>query len=251
MFRHWMIRSFGALGTLAMLSQARLALGCGVSGPDGALSCSLAEHRREQEQEQAANPKWHVGAAGLYTSTRLRFSDSVRGDQTRSAALVSLSHTIAPRWTFDAGLGATLGGRLRMPAGDYDFSPGPTAAVGLTWRVVDESPFVLLTSLLSFSAAKTHADALGEHAGYEAFDLRLGTLVGTTLWDVLSPYATARVFGGPIFWRYRGTSVTGTDTHHYQLGAGVLCSIQKRIDVFAEGVPLGERAVSAGVAIAF
>jgi hypothetical protein len=244
MDNRWIARVLCLTTSLGALVRTGPALGCGVSGPDGALVCSLAEH----EAAAHATP-WHVSAAGLYTSTRLRFSNSLQGDQTRSAALLSLSRTLASRWQFDAGLGATLGGRLQLPADTYDFSPGPTAAVGVTFRAVDTSPFVLLTSLASFSAAKTRAH--DDRADYEAFDLRLGALVGTTLWDALSPYATARVFGGPIFWRYRGSAVTGTDTHHYQLGAGILLHAGRRLDVFAEAIPLGERSLSAGASVAF
>ncbi len=71
-------------------------------------------------------------------------------------------------------------------------------------RVVEGSPFVLLTSMASYSAAKTQLDGTNERALYEAFDLRLGTIVGATLWDTIRPYAAARVFGGPVFWRYDG-----------------------------------------------
>ena len=60
------------MGAITGLLLAKSAAACGVSGPDGALSCSLAEHERETEL------KWHVGVAGIYTSTRLRFSDDIR-----------------------------------------------------------------------------------------------------------------------------------------------------------------------------
>jgi hypothetical protein len=86
---------------------------------------------------------------------------------------------------------------------------------------------------------------------YSAFDLRLGAVVGTTFFDRLSPYALGRVFGGPVYWRYQGAAVTGTDTHHYQLGAGLALMLARRLDIFAEAVPLGERSLSAGASVSF
>ena len=45
-------------------------------------------------------------------------------------------------------------------------------------------------------------------------------------------------------------SVDGTDTHHYQFGVGASVQLVKTLSLFVEGVPLGERAVSAGVGLA-
>ena len=60
--------------------------------------------------------------------------------------------------------------------------------------------------------------------------------MGTTLWDAFSPYVLARIFGGPVFWRYAGQAVTGTDVYHYQFGAGFALSLARTVDVFVEGV---------------
>jgi hypothetical protein len=60
-----------------------------------------------------------------------------------------------------------------------------------------------------------------------------------------------RVFGGPVYWQYQGSSVTGTDAHHYQLGVGLTVVAGGRVNVFAEGVPVGERSFAAGTAFAF
>jgi hypothetical protein len=40
--------------------------------------------------------------------------------------------------------------------------------------------------------------------------------------------------------------VNGTDRYHYQVGAGLVISLVQGFDVFVEGVPLGERAVTLG-----
>ena len=56
--------------------------------------------------------------------------------------------------------------------------------------------------------------------------------------------------GGPVFWRYQGAGVSGGDAHHYQLGGGLTLTIAGRVNLFAEGIPLGERSVAAGAAVA-
>ena len=229
---------------LACLCATSDAWSCGTSA-DGVSSCDLAEH------DEATRLAWRVGATAGITSTALRFGGPVRGDESRVSTLATLAYAPTPRITLQAGAGAALGGRLAMPDGPYDFSAGPAAAVGASWRVIEAHPFVVVTSLLSFTAATTHPrgnDAIA--TGYEAFDLRVGAIVGTTLWNVFSPYALARVFGGPVFWRYAGQAVTGTDTSHFQIGAGFALALTRRFNLFAEGVPLGEQAIAGGLSVA-
>ncbi len=237
---HVVIVSVGLwLSTMVVSSNARA---CGVSGVDGAAFCSLSEH------EEGTRPRWAVTAGGLLTSTRLRFSGGLRGGETRDAAFAGLAYFPSATTTLQMALGATVGGNLTMPDGRYEFSPGPSTLLGASWRAVDRDVFVILTSVLSFSANKTKSPS-NSTAGYEAFDLRLGAEIGTTVFKVFKPYIPVRVFGGPTYWHYLGASVTGTDTHHYQLGAGAVLQVVNRLNVYAEGIPLGERAVSFGLAL--
>jgi hypothetical protein len=234
-----------ASGILATSLEARA---CGVSTADGLSSCSLAEH------EEETRPRWRVGASASYTSTAIEFGGDLTAPETRGSVIASLAYQPTPRLTWQLAAGSTVGGRLTTPAGTYDFSAGPTGAVGASYRVVKGTkPFVLATANLSFSAATTQANGAttGARVSYDAFDLRLGGLVGTTLWQVLSPYAVVRAFGGPVYWQYLGASVTGTDAHHYQVGAGLTLLVVGRVDAFVEGVPLGERSLAAGAAVAF
>jgi hypothetical protein len=247
--------AFGiAAGLMVTTATPQPAHACGVSTADGLSACSLSAHDEE------TRPRWHAGASGIYTSTAIRFSGALRGDETRSALVASLGYHPTARVTYQLAAGGTFGGRLVTPAGTNDFSPGVTAAVGASWRVVDQPrpwrPFVVLTSNLSFSAARTTLTdntpgATSARVGYQAFDLRVGVLVGTTIARVFSPYAVGRAFGGPIYWQYQGSDVTGTDTHHYQVGAGLTLVVARRLNLFAEGIPLGERSVAAGTALAF
>lgn len=218
---------------------------CGVSGPDGVWSCSFEEH------EEEIRPRWSVGVAGAYTWTALRFSAAVRGEQSRLSTVVAAAYAPTPRLRLQASLGAGLSGELRMPNGEHRFQPGPTAAVGVGYSVLRGVPFLAFTAVLSAVTARTQDVTREQIARYTALDLRLGAAFGATFFDALSAYALARVFGGPVFWRYAGAAVTGTDTSHFQLGVGLAYRIAERVDVFAEGVPLGERALTAGASAVF
>jgi len=236
-----------SLAAVALLVGAggRVAHACGSSGPGGVSGCSLTEH------EEEARPKWRIGLSGVATSTALHLSNGMHADETRLASVVALSYLPTTHLSFDASVGAGLGGKLTLPDGAHEFSVGPVFGLGASWRVVDGKPFVILTSLLSYTSSTTRTNDAGGPVGYNAFDLRVGGIVGTTLWDRFSPYALARAFGGPVYWRYEGAPVTGTDTHHYQVGVGFALAVTRRFDLFVEGVPLGEQAVSAGLALAF
>ena len=80
-----------------------------------------------------------------------------------------------------------------------------------------------------------------------SLDLRIGVDAG---WR-LGPgefYATARVFGGPIFWTAPGRSETGTDRYKVQLGGGAALALGRWV-AFAEAIPVGEIGVTAGVGL--
>ena len=236
---------------VAVAVAAPAARACGVSTADGLSSCSLEEH------EEETRPRWRAGAAGLYTSTVIDFGN-FRSAETRGSVTASLAYQPTRRLTFQLAAGSTVGGHIDTPAGVYDFSPGPTVALGASYRLIQGTrPFVILTANLSFSDAETHlsgADAASNPQGnvrYDAADLRGGVLVGTTLWRLVSPYAVVRAFGGPVYWSLQGEDVVGTDAHHYQVGAGLTLVVVHRVDVFVEAIPLGERSLAAGAAFAF
>lgn len=229
----------------AICASAPRAWACGVSGVDGAWSCSLEEH---DEQER---PRWQLGAAALYTSTQLVFGDVLRARQTRSAVVATLAYAPTPRLSLQANAGVAIGGELRTPEGAHAFSAGPTLAVGASYALLTEQPFfVAVSGMFAASFAQTTSpDADEEAVDYTALDLRLGLIGGVILLESLRPYAVARVFGGPVYWTYLGEARTGTDLYHYQLGAGISWQATEWLVLYAEGVPLGERAVSGGAAL--
>jgi hypothetical protein len=160
---------------------------------------------------------------------------------------VTIAHNPSENLTLQLGVGALLGGSLGLPDGRHDFSLGPIGLLDAAYRVLNRDAFVILTSALSFSESRTRLSNQPSQT-YSAFDLRLGAIVGVTILDTLSPYLPFRVFGGPIFWRYSGQAVTGTDAYHYQVGLGLVVHSPFRLSLFAEGIPLGEKALGGGIA---
>jgi hypothetical protein len=169
--------------------------------------------------------------------------------QTRNVAVVALDYNVSPRITLEAGAGAFLGGNIDDSGVNRFMSPGFAGALGASWRVLDAEgvvPFVLLTAQTSYVNSMTPGGV-----SYNALDFRGGAAVGWSISQVLAPYLFGRGFGGPVFWSDMGRSVTGTDDHHFQVGAGASLILARRLDVFVEGVPLGEQAVSAGAGYSF
>jgi hypothetical protein len=230
----------GCAGVLA--PREAHACGAGAGGAAGISGCSLAEH------EEEARPKWRVGAGYAFTSTGLHFGSGLRVDEVRNSSVVLLDYSPLRRLTLEAGAGPFLGGSITTPAGRYALAPGLASALGGSWRLLDTDgaiPFALLTAQLSYVSSSAP-----QGTGYNAFDLRLGAAVGWTFWHALTPYVVGRAFGGPVYWRYQGAAITGTDDHHWQVGGGLSLRVA-RVDVFAEGVPLGEQGVTAGAGFSF
>jgi hypothetical protein len=232
-----------AILTVCVVPRRALACGAGTGGAAGISGCSLEEH------EEEARLKWRVGASYAFTSTGLHFTGGLRVDEIRNSSVVAIDYRPVPRLTLEAGAGPFLGGSITALGTRYSLAPGFASTVGGSWRLVDADgavPFVLLTGQLSYISTTTTPSI-----GYNAFDLRLGGVVGTTLWHAWTPYVVARAFGGPVYWRFNGAGVIGTDDHHWQIGGGFSLRIGSRIDLFAEGVPLGELGVAAGAGYSF
>jgi hypothetical protein len=225
---------------------SRVAFACGAStgGVAGLSACSVDAH------EEEIRSKWHVGASYSYTSTGIRF-DSVRPDEMRHGAVVTLENSPFRDLSIQIGAGAILGGSLTVPGAKFQIDPGALLVVGGSYRFIDAKgarPFILTTLGMTMSASQTTQEgASSTQALYDAFDMRLGGVVGWNIARLISPYAVVRAFGGPVYWTYQNQSTTGTDVHHFQIGAGAGIALGKHFDLFVEGVPLGEIGVSAGL----
>ena len=196
-----------------------------------------------------ADRVWRVGVSGSYSDTRLVFSSgggSVDASFAKYAIVASVDRRLGDRWTVGGGVGTTVTGNIDLNGVTSTVSPGPLGAITTSFRPLDEgavAPFVLLSASMAASLSWVASSTLS------AFDVRLGVAAGKTIADVVTPYLLARAFGGPVFWSIAGASATGTDAYHYQVGGGVSVRLG-RVDLVAEGVPLGERAVVVGAGLA-
>jgi hypothetical protein len=187
--------------------------------------------------------------------TDLIFLSGASASIERRAISATFERRMSDTWTLAASAGAGLPGHILLGGERYLIEPGFFAAVASSWRVLageGELPFLLLSVTLGGSGASTrHLRVESERAALLAFDARLGLVVGKTFWDVLSPYAATRVFGGPIFWSRGGEDLIGSDLRHFQFALGMAAALPNSIDFFAEIAPLGERAVNVGGGLTF
>jgi hypothetical protein len=193
---------------------------------------------------------WRLGVSGSYSDTKLVFSSaggSVDASFAKYAVMAAIDRRLGDRWTVGGGIGTTVTGNIDVNGVTSTLSPGPLGAITASFRPLDEgtvAPFVLFSASMAASLSWATASTL------TAFDVRLGVAAGKTIADVVTPYVLARAFGGPVLWSIARASATGTDAYHYQVGAGASVRVG-RVDVFAEGVPLGERAVVLGAGAVF
>jgi hypothetical protein len=177
----------------------------------------------------------------------------------RFAVTAGVDYRFSPTSTVGGGLGAGLGGLITVGARRFQVDPGWLVTFSYSRRLLDgtgKKPFLVLGVSAGGSGAGTReeltpAGAPPETAMLYAFDIRAGLTVGKTFWNTLSPYAALRVFGGPVFWGYDGKSVLASDLYHVQLGGGMVTALPRGFDLFAEGIPLGERAVTVGAGKTF
>ena len=231
-------------------SFASYAWACGASagGAAGLAACSLSEHDEE------VRPKWHLADSASFTSTGIRFNDGSRFDQERFNFVTTLDAMAVPKLALQIGAGPAFPASMSGEGEKFETNSGVVMVLGASYRFVDSSgarPYVLGTLGFTFLSMQTRSLSSNARALYDAFDLRMGTLVGWTIGNWLSPYLLARAFGGPVNWIHDGQKVTGTDVNHYQLGGGVSIPVGRIADVFVEGVPLGEQGISGGFGVSF
>lgn len=202
--------------------------------------------------------RWHAGLSYGVFGSNLSFIQNVGVGIERRAVSASVEYRVSPTTTFGGGAGAGLGGLITPGAERYRILPGWMVTGTYSRRLVDgtgKKPFVLFGLALGASGASTREEvrhaSMPATAGLYAIDIRGALTAGKTFWNTLSPYVSARAFGGPVFWRYRDKTVVGGDTHHYQLALGMVAALPRGIDLFADVAPLGERAVALGAGKSF
>ncbi len=261
-----------ALALVALLTIAAppAAHACGAAYPGGPVMCDFPRNGAHSSSSHPAIAR--LATSYAFTSTTILFGNGRRADLTRHAIFGStqIPFNRSNTLTAQIGAGGIAGGELTHGAARDTIGPGFAAFSGIAWRVVDDRPtspipFVQLTATLSFTHMLTRTDDHGtrtdgstspnaqpETPRFTALDLRAGAIAGKTIANVFTPYVTARAFGGPIAWHFDGVPVTGTDLYKYQLGGGLsLALFDRKLDLFAEGIALGERGLAAGIGTTF
>ncbi|APR82201.1 Hypothetical protein A7982_07550 [Minicystis rosea] len=185
--------------------------------------------------------------------SRLVFGDGPTVDIQRRALSASFEYRLSGASTIGAGLGAGLGGLFTIGDTRFDVSPGWLVTATWSRRLVDpvgRKPFLLVGVSGGVSGATTRQALTrteAPSASLYAVDVRVAMTVGKTFFDVLTPYASARAFGGPVFWKYRDKTLLGSDVYHFQIAVGLVTALPRGFDVFVDGSPGGERALTLGV----
>jgi hypothetical protein len=190
---------------------------------------------------------WQVTGSVSGFSTQIVFDSATRLSVEQLAATATVGNFSSPRLGWSASAGGILAGRID----GRDVTGGGTVGGTLSWLPVYERPgrpFVAFTASLGAGYARATGDDAMSHS-YWAFDARGGVTVGKTFAEHWVPYASARGFGGPVFWQHAGAGVVGGDRYHVTLGAGLIVRLPRSVDVTVEGMPLGEQSAALGVTL--
>ncbi len=148
-----------------------------------------------------------------------------------------------------AALGVVLGGSLEGEGRTFEIGAGIVGSIGVARQWAAPPWFFTGSVSIGVSRATTREEVAGaSRESLIAGDARIGVTAGRTF-GAFSPYLLARAFGGPVLWSWDGDDTIGTDTHHFQLGAGASVSIGTRATILVDLAALGERAASLGVAV--
>ncbi|HEY5927165.1 MAG TPA: hypothetical protein VIV11_36005 [Kofleriaceae bacterium] len=182
--------------------------------------------------------------------TRLKFDNDATFDLDEQAANAFGAYATASGWSFRAAIGALIDGTLEgneMP-GTHDLGPGVMGAVSVAkqWTLGDGQWFVAGSATLSAVRASTHETGAADDPSLTAGDLRIGAMAGRAFATIWKPYIMGRAFGGPVAWTIAGESVVGSDTHHYQLGAGLSVATAFGLTLVVDVSALGEQSASLG-----
>lgn len=191
-----------------------------------------------------------MGAGAGATQSTLRFDGDREYAISQLATTASIGLARPSRLSVRASLGVVIDGSLEGEGRAYDIGPGFVAAASVAKQWVSRDWF--LTASFSVAASRTTTTENVSGAPREslvAIDLARGGITAGRTFGPVSPYLLARAFGGPVLWELDAMGVTGTDVHHFQLGAGVSVTTQSGLSVLLDVAALGEQAASLGVAL--
>jgi hypothetical protein len=184
--------------------------------------------------------------------TRLRF-DSETADFSEQVVVGSFGRRFGDVLSLRLGAGAITSGRIVDRGLGYEIEPGwlTSATIAHEWLGRSGHGWFVSTAL-TIGVSATHTTNPEEgRTSLVSQDTRLSAVAGKTVGGVFSPYATARVFGGPVSWHRGGEDVVGGDLYHYGIGAGGSFTIAGVVDIVGETTLIGEKTFSLGVSVSF
>ena len=185
----------------------------------------------------------------------LAFPEDTYRTLDQQAMVVTLGRKLGKNWLLRASLVRVLGGEMNGGGVNATLDPGWSFGVQASRRwSVDDLPSLFLGFSVSFAGSFTTAQyAGGPTHDLFATDLRLGGTVGWTLFDAVTPYVAARLFGGPVFWHPMpdGEQEGGSDRYHVKLAAGLSANLPAGFYLSAEYAPVGELGMSAELGVRF
>ena len=196
---------------------------------------------------------WLAGVSAGALSTRISFGSGPDTDFEEQVVVGSFGRRFGDVVSLRLGAGGIVGGRLVDHGMHHDLGAGwlVSATAAREWLgTTAHGWFVSTAVVIGVSGAHTTNPYAGR-ASLVAQDNRLVVVAGKTVGGVFSPYATARAFGGPVFWHRGGQDVVGGDAHHYGIGAGGSFTIRGFVDVVGEATLIGEKTFTLGVSFSF
>lgn len=168
--------------------------------------------------------------------THIEF-DAGTFELTEQAVTAFAGYSAPSGWSYRGSLGVIVDGSVD----ELDMNPGGVVAAGVSRQWLVGGFFITGSAGVSIAIASTSDDAR-----FTAGDFRIGAIAGRTFAKLWSPYVLARGFGGPVWWTVDGTETVGTDTRHFQLGAGLSIATSFGLTIVADVSVLGEQAASLG-----
>lgn len=222
-------------------------------------TCKGDDHDHGAPSGEVHGPRFHAGTSFGVFGSRLSFlSGGPTVSIERRAATASLDYRLTNEMTVGGGAGVGLSGVFFDGKRRFEVLAGWLLMATWSRRLLDgrgNKPFLLASAAFAVSGASTRPEPTAvvapPTAGLYAIDLRGALTVGKTFFQTISPYASVRLFGGPVFWRYQNRAVIGGDTRHYQLALGMTVALPQGVDAFVDGSPAGEQAMTLGFGKSF
>jgi hypothetical protein len=198
----------------------------------------------------APDGRWHLSAGFSLLDTDLLFDGTTQAHLVEQTLNAGVSYRLGPRTSLALGLGVLLDGTVTAPDAAHSLHGGWSGSATLShvfYAGEGRWPMLLGSATFAESWARAHAPGGTEDPAFAGIDFRVAATAAKTFRNRFTPYLGVSLFGGPIFWRYGGEDVTGTDAYHFQILAGLQVALPAGFDLGLEVAPLGERAVNLSV----